>query len=381
MAENSKIEKKHKGMFFELDYGKDIKIDLKDKKILAILGENCRAQVGYIGDLVGLGKDSVRYRINELIKKDLYRQNLCIFNPFVLGVGFHTFLLKLEKITPEKEEEIIDYFAEHPFVIWVGHTQGAYDFNIPFLAMDIKHLDKLAKEVRAKLMGYLKDIKILNHTNMFCCNTIPITFRKDLDFEIKFNKLDTSFGSLMKEIPYCSVNEEKVKLDHTDFLIISTIANNANMTLQEISKETGVKADTVKNRIMNMIKKNVIIAFRSSINDSYLKFHGYVSYWRLLPNVTDEQRKRFEDFFRFNEATAFGLECSGSAYDLEVYIYAKDPLDFNRIINEVRHKFANIIEEYETVLILKDYKFTFLPKGVIGPLKKFLLKVITKFSS
>jgi len=54
-------------------------------------------------------------------------------------------------------------------------------------------------------------------------------------------------------------------------------------------------------------------------------------------------------------------------------------LDFNRIINEIRAEFSDILEEYETVLILKDYKFMFLPEGIISPMQKFLLKVVSRF--
>jgi DNA-binding Lrp family transcriptional regulator len=373
------MNNKHQGMFFEMDYGKDIKIDLKDKKILAVLGENCRTQISHMAKMVGLGKDSIRYRIKELIKKDIYRSNLAILNPFVFGISINALLLKLEKITPEKEEEIIAFFENHPFVVWAGHTQGAYDFNIIILALDLKHFDKLLREIRAKLMGNLKDLKVLYATKMYSCNTFPMILRKEVGIEIKYEKLDSSFGSLLKKVPYCSSDEEKINLDKVDFLIISTIANNANMTLQEISKSTGIKPDTVKNRIINLIKKNAILAFRASINISYLKFHGHIAYFRLYPNITEEQRSKFENYFKHQDFTSFGSEVANSDYDFMIYIFAKDPLDFNRIINEIRSNFSNIIEDYETVLILMDYKFTFLPEGIISPMKKLLLKMLVKF--
>ena len=64
--------RKHKGIFFELDYGKH-KLDLKDKKIISIIGDNCRTPITAIGKAIIASRDSVKYRINNLIKKDIYR--------------------------------------------------------------------------------------------------------------------------------------------------------------------------------------------------------------------------------------------------------------------------------------------------------------------
>jgi len=366
--------KKHKGIFLELDYGKDIKLDLKDKKILTTLGENCRTPLSKIGEIANLSKDSVRYRIKELVKKDLYRGTLAILNPYILGVSLDALLLKLEKITPDKEDEIITFFENHPFIAWVGHTQGAYDYNVDLLSLNLRHLDKLIREIRSKLKGNLKDMKILHLTKMYSCKTIPNIFKKESKTEIGYDKLDSSFGSIIKDA-YSSTEEEGVKLDKNDFLILNAIANKADMTLQEISKQTGIKPDTVKNRIINLIKKNVILAFRGSVNVSYLKFHGHILLIKLYPDITDEQRKKFENYFKYQDSTLFCTEASGSYYDFLFYLVAKDPMDFNRIINEIRKEFSEVIEEYEALLILKDFKFTFLPEGLISPLKKFLLKL------
>ena len=48
--------RKHKGIFFELDYGKH-KIDLKDKKIISIIGDNCRTPITAIGKAVIASRD------------------------------------------------------------------------------------------------------------------------------------------------------------------------------------------------------------------------------------------------------------------------------------------------------------------------------------
>ena len=257
--------RKRKGMFLELDYGKNIKIDSKDKKIISILGDNCRTSATTIGKLINLSKHSVRYRIKQLIEKDIYRGNITILNSFVLNFPGYIILIKLKSITSKKEDKIIRFFENHPFIIWAGQTQGTYDFNIIMAAKDLTHLDKLLKEIQKKLANSLKDIKILHMTKINSFNTLPLEFQKESEIKIKKKKADSSFSSLLKEVCAHS-KEEKIKPTMKEILILKEIAENANLSLQEISKKTKIKPDTVKNTIKNLINKNVILAFKAKIN-------------------------------------------------------------------------------------------------------------------
>lgn len=371
-------EKKHRGMFFELDYGKDLKLDLKDKKIIAILGKNCRTTPTTIGKLIHASKDSVRYRIKQLIDKDIYRGNIAIINPFLNGVLIHSILVKLRRISVDKEEKLIDYLENHPFIIWVGQTQGAYDFNILMASQSMNHFDKILKELETRLSENIRDIKVINMTKMYSANTVPLEFQKQSGVNTETRKLDSSFEILLKE-PYV-ISEDKQELNMKEILVLKIIANNSNFSFQEISDKTGINPDSVKNIMKDLIRKKIILAFRALINVSFLRYHGYIAYFKLYPGTKNTRRKEFEDFFKESVYTAFGTDAAGSYYDVIVYILAQNPLDFNSFINDIKNKFSDIIEEYDADLILKDYKFTFFPEGMLGPVKSMIVKLGAKFS-
>ena len=44
-----------------------IKLDSKDRKIISALSVNAKLSPTYIGKVVGLSKDSVRYRIKKMV--------------------------------------------------------------------------------------------------------------------------------------------------------------------------------------------------------------------------------------------------------------------------------------------------------------------------
>lgn len=371
------LKDRTKGAFFELEYGKDVKIDSKDKKIISLLGKNCRNSPTDIAKSIYASKDSVRYRINQLIKKDIYRGNIAILNPFILGFPIYILLIKIKSITPKKEEKIAEFFANHPFIVWVGHTQGAYDFHIAFTVKDVTHFDELLKETLSKFLENIKKTETIQITKMYYYNTVPLELQKEANVKIDSDKKNSSFNHILKENT-SSIKDEKHALTIKEILVLKEMANNASLSLQEISERTNIKPDTVKNTISSLINKKVILAFRGIFNLSFLKYHGYIIYLRFSPKAKEPDRKEFEEFIKNADFTAFAGECSGSHYDSIVYVFSKNPLEFNRYLNEIRNKFKNIIEDYDTDLILKDYRVTFFPKGILSAVQNLFLKIASK---
>ena len=61
------------------------------------------------------------------------------------------------------------------------------------------------------------------------------------------------------------------------------------------------------------------------------------------------------------------------------FICAKNPIEFNNLINDIKNKFSDVIEDYDTDLILTDYKINFFPKGMLGLIKTAIVKIVTRF--
>lgn len=355
------MEEKYKGIFFELDYGKDIKIDTKDKKILAALAENSRLSATNLSKIIELSKDAIRYRIKKLKELDLIRKNTAIINSFIF-FELYTVLLRLENINEEKEKSIIELLVNNPYVIWFGQCFGEWDFVIDILAKDIKHFDLLMNQIKTQCLRYLKDCETIRMISVAKYETLPQSFSKELKFDVNTSKNYSPFGRNFKN-PKVGVGEQNKDLDERDLKILEILAEDCNYKIVDISNKSNLSIDTVKYRIRKLIENKVILAFRTTINASYLHYHGYVLLFRLLPNIENKDRRIFENFFTFHDEVSFVIETSGR-WDFEVYIFAKDPLHFNALLREIRNKFSDILESHLTLLILKDYKFDFLPKGI-----------------
>ena len=72
------------------------KLDLKDRKILYELDLNCRQSNTQIGKKVGLKKDVVNYRINNMGKEGVIKNFWTAINTFKLGYDvFRVYILSL----------------------------------------------------------------------------------------------------------------------------------------------------------------------------------------------------------------------------------------------------------------------------------------------
>lgn len=350
------------GKVVESDYGKEVKIDLKDKKILATLAMNARLSPSKIGRIVGLSKDAVRHRINQLEKKGIIRGSLVVLNPSKAGYYLHTLLLKFKSLSEKKENKIIEFFASHPFGVWFGNCSGQWDSVFQFIAKDIKHFDSIIQKIKLVYGENLKDYENLTVFNLVKYVDLQDDFYKNLDLKFKFEKKDTSFAKEIRKGRIEFDYDKQIKLDLNDVKILKVLSGNATASISDISKKTGIPRDTIINRIRKMINNNLIISFNPIINITYLKYHLYIIFFHLV-NLTKEKEREFLNYLSVHPFVAYGGKTSGK-YEAQIFLAVKNPMHMYEIITEFRRKFSNIIGGYEPLLVIKDYKYTFLPKGV-----------------
>lgn len=350
------------GKVVESDYGREVKVDLKDKKILGALAVNARLSPSEIGRIVGLSKDAVRYRIIQLEKKGIVRGSVVISNPSKAGYYLHTVLLKLENLSEERENELINFFAAFPLGIWFGKCSGRWDFVFEVIAKDMKHFDKIMQKIKSVCGKNLRDYESLTAFNLVKYVDLPDDFYKDLGLKFEFERKSVAFAKEIKKEIIEFDYEKQIKLDLTDARILKALSVNACAQISDIAGKTKIPRDTVVNRIRSMVNNKLIIAFNPIINLTYLKYHLYVVFFHLA-NLTDEKEKKFFNCLSTHPFIAYGAKLMGK-YEAQIFLIVKDPMHMHEIMMEFRRNFSGIIEDYEPLLVIKDYKYTFLPEGV-----------------
>ncbi len=144
------------------EYGKKIRLDAKDKKILIELQKNARQSIAEIAKKTKLPRDVVVYRIKKFEQNKVIRAYHTFLNPQRLGYPLYVYVLfSCYNIKPEEETKFINYLRNHKQIIYVAKNSGKYDFCINVCVRDYKEFDDIIRKIRQKFIDVIKDIESL----------------------------------------------------------------------------------------------------------------------------------------------------------------------------------------------------------------------------
>ena len=141
---------------------KHIKLDEKDKQILRLLNKDARITLTKVSKKTGIPIDTIRYRINEMRKKNVFNYAV-IINPLKMGYPiFNILYMQLVNFNQKNESELVSFIKSHPYLVYSAKISGKYDFAIGIIAKNMKQFDAITNEVKTKFQHIIKDIDILH---------------------------------------------------------------------------------------------------------------------------------------------------------------------------------------------------------------------------
>lgn len=319
-----------------------VKLDLKDRKILFELDTNSRQSYQEIANNVGLSKDSVFYRIKRLEREGIIQRYQTLIDVGKLGYTSFRIFYKLQNTTPEKEEEILNYLKNHRIVVWMASVEGYWAINTWILCKEISELEAFWKDFTFKYINHLADKQLSVFTDI-------TYFSRAYFLPDKKNEISIKFVTAPK----------KTEVDKTDIKILQILNLNARISLLEISEKIGLSAKQISARIRSLEERKIIIGYRTMFD---LQKLGYL-YYRLhikVKNLTKERENTFRQF-AFIHPNIIYDHYSICGPDLEIDIQVESIEKLRSIINELKDKFSDIIQGYDVLQYLKEYKYVYMP--------------------
>lgn len=132
-------------------------LDKKDCIILNLLQDNCRMSLTGIGRKVSLSVDSVKKRIERMIKNNIFDPKIQI-RPRNFGFGnIVEVKIKLHNNTKKEYDELIQYLKQNPFVAEIIVTSGYWDLTIVIISKDALDLGRISSDIRNRFGRIIND--------------------------------------------------------------------------------------------------------------------------------------------------------------------------------------------------------------------------------
>lgn len=322
------------------------KLDLKNRKILYELDVNGRQPFSELAKKVGLSEQVVAYRVQNMIKNGIIKGFITLFDVAKFGYSTYRVYIQYYGVSPQKEEEILQYFYNHPSIFWFASLSGRWDLEILVFAKNNEHLNKIIKGIMKTYGQYIRNNVLSIATDHFHFGR-----RYLVDKEYKI--------SSEKPLAYYGGEPKMVKFDENDLRILKSLSNNARIPIIDIAKELHLTANAIKYRIKRLTKEGVIQAYRAWIDTSKIGFELHKALIT-LQNLTEEREKQMLTFFKITPNILYSIKCMGR-WDIEIEAEVHNDEEFRQILMGFRHQFRDIIRDYETLLIYKEHKINYFP--------------------
>jgi DNA-binding Lrp family transcriptional regulator len=237
-----------------------ISMDKKDKEILSVLCKNARLPLAKIGQIVGLSRESVEYRINKLNDEHILAGSIAVINVRKLkNFSFHVFM---SLHNPAQEEIFIKRAMEDKDVNSLIKYSGKLDFELSIMTSSHEKFQEIYSRVTQGLTMQEENTLVL--LNMIKGVVLPKKFLSAIgDFEIKKNDL-----SFFKD--FNKAKKNNYKIDDIDLLLLKILSKDAQIKIKELAEKVKLSADAVTYRIRKLIENSYITEFRPVIDFSKL---------------------------------------------------------------------------------------------------------------
>ena len=317
-----------------------IKLDLKDKRILALLDENARYSNSQIAKRIGLSKPAIEYRINRFEKNEGIFEFYTVIDFSKLGYFQYKVYFKFQNVSLKDENKIIEYWKKSNNSIWLAQIRGSWDLSVSILAKSNYEFGRILNQFTNKFSKFIlqKDVLLTEYS--------PIYAREYLT--------ETKPSEFVYGVP-----SKVYELDEADKDILRGLAINARISILDLADKTSLTRDIVNYRMKKLIKEGVIVQFRAYPNLPKLGFNLYKIIFR-TKNFDEISENRIKQYIKTHKKATQFLKLIGS-WDIEIEFETENEDELYKILTNLRKEFSDIIRDFDILRITETYKYNYFP--------------------
>jgi Lrp/AsnC family transcriptional regulator, leucine-responsive regulatory protein len=318
-----------------------VKLNKRDKKLLKILDLDARQSNIQIAKKIKISKNVVNYNIKRLEDEKLIKGYNTIVDASKLGYYFFHVYIDFYERDINIDDELIDYLIKIKESTLVARLVGNWDVLAGFHVKDIHSFREVWFKVLGKFRKHIKDY----HVSLV---TEEILFRRAYLIDEKKDLME-KYWTLGKSSPEV--------INDLDWEILNMLVYNARTPITDIALKTKMSSMAIIYRIKQLVKKNIIVGYRASVDFTKL---GY-EYYRVNMHLDDIKAiSKLIGFCHANPNIVKVMK-SISDFDFEFDMEISNFDQFQNIIDEMKTQFPGTIRNYTYFKLLKYYKRVYLP--------------------
>jgi DNA-binding Lrp family transcriptional regulator len=318
----------------------DLKLDLKDRKILNEIEMNARISHSQLAKKIKTSKQVVKYRIENLEKKNIIQGYFAIIDLLKLGYSIYIIYLKFQELSSKQQNIWHKQIDKNKNVLSTGRNAGEWDLTIVLRAKNNQELDKIFKQITKGKEDKIKK-KIIT-------TQIESTYFTETVLYGKQGKESTTGGGKL------------VDINKKDEKIIEILAKNCRISLINIAEKVNMSPNGVKERIKKLEKEKVIVGYKTKINYELLGFLHFRVFIH-AKKISDEFYEKIKKFLKQKGSVESIGRFWGYA-DIDFRIHPKTIFDLYSIISELKDKFINNIIDIDSMIIVGWESINYYPK-------------------
>jgi len=315
-------------------------LDLKDKKMLALLDEDARLSNSQIAKKVELSKPAVEYRLQRFEKNNVIFSYYTVIDFTKLGYSQYKIYFKFQDATIDNEKEMTDYWVADKNSVWVGQIRGRWDLAVSILSRSNFEFGKCLNKFLNKFSKFIleKDILLTEYS--------PIYTREYLA-QAKQSEFIYGAPSMPQE------------LDEIDVKIIKQLSNDARIPIIELANKTKLTRDIINYRIKKLVERKIIVRYRTYLNLETIGIRHYKIIIR-TKNFDETFEKEIKQYLLQHKNSTQLLKLIGS-WDLEIEFEVENEDELYKILTDIRKRFSKIIRDFDIIRITKTFKYDYFP--------------------
>jgi Lrp/AsnC family leucine-responsive transcriptional regulator len=275
--------------------------DKIDRKIISLLLEDARMNFSEIGEEVGLSKNAIWTRYENMCKQGVITGATVQVNYKKLGYEAVGQLLLL--VDPSKVEQVADYIKiKIPDVFGPFISASRFNMRAIVTFKTLGELGNLKENLRRRLPT--AEVQSMIWTDVWFTpqNLTQLSVRQDIHSK---NNV---------------ANRKIIDTDTIDLELIKHLAVNSRISFRNIAKEMELSADTLGRRYKKLWKEGIIIP-RIQFDPKKIGYPGILSYFLRINR--DQDAEKIIAKILSTPDVMYMMKCTGD-YQISVMIAIKD---------------------------------------------------------